>query len=67
MSDVVSAVMITCPDTGDPVKTVLRLRPSAFEALRGEHSFRCSRCGQVHRWRKEEAWLGADRLGAGAR
>jgi uncharacterized C2H2 Zn-finger protein len=35
----------------------MRLRASAFEALRGEYSFRCSRCGQVHSWGKGEAWL----------
>lgn len=57
MSDVISPVLITCPNTGEAVQTVLRLRPSAFEALRGEYSFRCTRCGEVHRWNKDEAWL----------
>jgi len=57
MSDVVSRVLITCPETGETVGTVLRLRPSAFDALRGEYSFRCTRCGKVHAWRKEDAWL----------
>ena len=36
MSDVVSRILIQCPTTGDPVETVLRLRPSAFQALKGE-------------------------------
>ncbi len=57
MSDVVSRVLINCPQTGGPVETVFRLRPSAFEILKGNFSFRCSRCGQVHSWRKEDAWL----------
>jgi len=57
MSDVISPVLITCHNTGEVVQTVLRLRPSAFEALRGEYSFRCTRCGEVHRWTKDEAWL----------
>lgn len=57
MSDLISRVLITCPETGAPVETVLRMRQSAFDALRGEHSFRCTRCGQVHAWRREDAWL----------
>jgi uncharacterized Zn finger protein len=57
MNDVISPVLITCPHTGEAVETVLRLRLSAFETLRGEYSFRCARCGQVHIWKKEEAWL----------
>ena len=57
MNDAISPVLITCPNTGDAVETVLRLRPSAFEALKGEYSFRCTRCGEVHRWSRDEAWL----------
>ena len=57
MNEVISPVLITCPQTGEAVETVLRLRPSAFEALQGEYSFRCTRCGQVHAWRREQAWL----------
>jgi len=57
MNDVVERVLIRCPQTGDPVETVLRLRPTAFESLKGDYSFRCPRCGQVHTWRKSDAWL----------
>ncbi|HUO12613.1 MAG TPA: hypothetical protein VMU37_07645 [Caulobacteraceae bacterium] len=57
MTDTVSRVLIRCPETGETVGTVLRLRPSAFEAMRGEYSFRCTRCGKVHAWRREDAWL----------
>jgi hypothetical protein len=57
MTDTISRVLIQCPDTGQAVGTVLRLRPSAFEALHGEFAFRCTRCGKVHTWRKENAWL----------
>lgn len=59
MNDLVGRVLINCPRTGEPVETVLRLRPSAFEALKGQFSFRCPRCAQVHSWRKDEAWLEA--------
>ncbi len=57
MNDLINRVLITCPQTGEPVETVFRLRRAAFEELKGEHRFRCTRCGQVHVWRKEDAWL----------
>jgi hypothetical protein len=57
MSELISRVVITCPTTGITVDTVFRLRPAAFDALQGEHRFRCTRCGEVHAWRKEDAWL----------
>jgi hypothetical protein len=58
MSDAaVCRVVIKCPATGAVVSTVLRMKPSVFEVLAGEHSFRCERCGQIHTWRREEAWL----------
>jgi hypothetical protein len=68
MSDTIRRVVIKCPATGAVVSTVLRLRPSAFEALSGEHSFRCERCGQIHAWRRDDAWLenAWKRVGAGA-
>jgi hypothetical protein len=36
MTDTVSRVLINCPTTGAPVGTIFRLRPTAFESLRGE-------------------------------
>ena len=59
MTDTVCRVLINCPETGEPVWTVQRLRPAAFEALQGEYGFRCGRCGRIHHWRKEDAWLEA--------
>ncbi len=50
-------VLVRCPETGAAVSTILRLRQTAFESLLGEHAFRCERCGEVHRWKKEDAWL----------
>ena len=57
MTDLISRVLISCPQTGEPVETVIRLRPSAFDSLQGEHRFRCTRCGEIHAWRREDAWL----------
>ena len=58
MSDnIIHRVLINCPKTGEPVNTVYRLRPTAFEALNGQYAFRCARCGEIHHWRREDAWL----------
>jgi hypothetical protein len=57
MNEIVSRVLIHCPNSGETVGTVLRLRPSAFDGLKGEFSFRCPRCAEVHVWRREDAWL----------
>ncbi|HEY3798894.1 MAG TPA: hypothetical protein VGL58_11125 [Caulobacteraceae bacterium] len=67
MTDTIHRVVIKCPTTGQVVSTVMRLRPAAFEALAGSHAFRCDRCGQIHHWRREDAWLedAAKRVGAG--
>ena len=59
MTDEIARVLIKCPETGEAVETVFRLRPSAFEGLKGQHSFRCHRCGKVHAWTKDQAWLEA--------
>ena len=50
-------VLINCPTTDRPVSTVLRMREPAFEALAGDHAFRCSACNQIHTWQKRDAWL----------
>jgi uncharacterized Zn finger protein len=57
VSEVPKRLLIRCPVTNETVSAVLRLRPSAFEALQGEHAFRCEKCGQVHQWRRQDAWL----------
>jgi hypothetical protein len=57
VAEVARRLLIRCPTTQEVVPTILRLRPSAFAALQGEHAFRCERCGEIHRWRPEDAWL----------
>ena len=42
--NIIHRVLINCPKTGEPVNTVYRLRPTAFEALNGQYAFRCARC-----------------------
>ena len=53
----INRVRITCPSTGEAVDTVLRLRSAAFESLKGEYRFRCSKCGEIHAWSRTDAWL----------
>ena len=55
--NLIHRVLINCPKTGEPVNTIYRLRPSAFETLAGEYRFRCARCGEIHAWRRADAWL----------
>jgi len=57
MTDTISRVLIKCPTLGVNVHTVYRMRAAAFEALRGEFRFRCDRCGEIHTWKREDAWL----------
>jgi hypothetical protein len=57
MIGVISRVMTKCPTSGLTVPTVYRMRAAAVEGLRGEFGFRCERCGEIHTWRREDAWL----------
>ncbi len=54
-------ILVRCPATGEGVATMLRLRPEAFETLKGEYAFRCTRCGEVHAWSRDDAWLEPER------
>ena len=55
-------IMFKCPVTGTDVSTAESVKPEALEATAFENaSFRCSSCGQVHKWSKEEVWIGLDR------
>lgn len=50
-------ILISCPSSGRSVPTMHRMRAAAFDAISGRFSFRCGVCGEVHHWRKEDAWL----------
>ena len=57
-------VMISFPETGNPVYTHLNYDWEAFECTRiGEHSVECPECGKVHRWRWVDADLDEDGAG----
>jgi uncharacterized Zn finger protein len=50
-------VLIKCPETGETVPTMLRMKPQELEALNAPRAFRCTKCGHIHSWTKAEAWL----------
>lgn len=50
-------IMTRCPKTEEVVPTIRRMQRPAFEQLKGSLGFRCSRCGDIHTWDRESAWL----------
>ena len=54
----IEPVMFTCSETGETVQTGHRMRATEFAATKGPRSFRCTRCGAIHTWTAETAWLG---------
>jgi hypothetical protein len=55
-------IFVQCPRTGAPISTglktewvVLRSLPSVAVPLH------CPACGQIHKWKPDDAWIGADR------
>lgn len=54
-------VMITCPETGQPIYTGMTFDWSAFETVRiGERQVRCPACGEHHKWKRVDAFLEED-------
>jgi hypothetical protein len=56
-------IMTKCPTTDREVPTVYRMTRAQLDMLEGEFAFRCAACDEIHRWRRDEAWVeeGADR------
>ena len=53
-----SDVVIRCPQTKRPVATDLTTDMVIFETLPPVAlPLRCLACGQVHRWKPEDAWV----------
>jgi hypothetical protein len=51
-------VFIKCPTTGSDVSTSQHMREAEFDVAEFPNAaFRCSACGEIHRWRKAEAWI----------
>jgi hypothetical protein len=53
-----SEVVVKCPVTGNVIPIGMELTESAFKrATLYGNSFTCSACGQVHAWKKDDAWV----------
>lgn len=56
--------MIICPETGKAIYTHLNFSWNTFDTTRiGEQSIQCPKCGKVHTWRREDAYLEEDGRG----
>ena len=52
-------IFINCPTTGIPVTTGLNTRWVVFHSLPSVAvPLRCPACGQMHRWKPQDAWIG---------
>jgi predicted RNA-binding Zn-ribbon protein involved in translation (DUF1610 family) len=53
----IEMLMINCPETNIPVPTGIAMSPAALETtnLTG-NSFKCPQCGEMHTWRKKDAF-----------
>jgi hypothetical protein len=49
--------MTRCPTTDREVPTVYRMSSAQLAVLEGEFAFRCTLCDEIHRWRREAAWV----------
>jgi len=53
-----SAVLIRCPNTGEPVPTGIETEPTVFRKLpKVSSKMRCPACGEEHVWSVKSAWL----------
>ncbi len=50
-------IMTKCPNTDRDVPTVYRMSQSQLDELQGEFAFRCPACEDIHRWKREAAWV----------
>ena len=52
-------IFINCPTTGIPVTTGLTTNWVVFHSLPSVAvPLRCPACGQMHRWKPQDAWIG---------
>lgn len=51
-------VMIECPQTGRPIRTGIDVDDESFRLLKlRDNVIGCPVCGEIHEYRKEEAFL----------
>ncbi len=55
-------ILIQCPQTGAPVPTGLKTEWVLLRSLpRVAVPLRCPSCGQMHKWKPDDAWIGSSR------
>ena len=50
-------VLVNCPRQERVVHTGQRMTAAKLEVDNTRYGFRCSACGEIHHWVREEAWL----------
>ena len=60
-------ILVQCPRTGAPVPTGLKTEWVLLKSLPSVAvPLRCPACGQMHKWKPDDAWIGAARPVGGA-
>jgi hypothetical protein len=60
-------ILVQCPRTGAPVPTGLKTEWVFLKSLpRVAVPLRCPACGQVHKWKPDDAWIGSARPPTGS-
>jgi endogenous inhibitor of DNA gyrase (YacG/DUF329 family) len=55
-------IFVQCPRTGAPVSTGLKTEWVFLKSLPSVAvPLRCPACGQMHKWKPDEAWIGSAR------
>jgi hypothetical protein len=55
-------ILVQCPRTGAPVSTGLKTEWVLLKSLPSVAvPLHCSACGQIHKWKPEDAWIGSAR------
>jgi hypothetical protein len=66
-STALADIFVQCPRTGAPVSTGLKTEWVLLKSLPSVAvPLRCPACGQMHKWKPDDAWIGSDRQSADA-
>ena len=66
-SQALADIFVQCPRTGAPVPTGLKTEWVLLKSLPCVAvPMRCPSCGQMHKWKPDDAWIGAARPSAEA-
>jgi hypothetical protein len=61
-SSALADILVQCPRTGAPVSTGLKTEWVLLKSLPSVAvPLRCPACGQMHKWKPDDAWIGSAR------